>query len=52
MLISTKQKHNILKGQNEILEFNIHNNKLDVVQKTKYLGVQIDSSQDWKEQQK
>ena len=50
MLISTKQKHNILNSQNEVLELNIRNNKLDVVQKTKYLGVQIDSSLDWKEQ--
>ena len=50
MLISINQKHNILKSQNEVLELNIRNNKLDVVQKTKYLGVQIDSSQDWKEQ--
>ena len=50
MLVSTKQKHNILKSQNEVLELNIRNNKLDVVQKTKYLGVQIDSSLDWKEQ--
>ena len=50
MLISTKQKHSILKGQNDVLDLHIHNNKLDVVQKTKYLGVQIDSSLDWKEQ--
>ena len=50
MLISTKQKHNILKSQNEVLELNIRNNKLDVVQKTKYLGVQIDNSLDWREQ--
>ena len=50
MLISINQKHNILKSQNEVLELNIRNNKLDVVQKTKYLGVQIDSSLDWKEQ--
>ena len=50
MLISTKQKHNILKRQKEVLELNIRNNKLDVVQKTKYLGVQIDSSLDWREQ--
>ena len=33
MLISTKQKHNILKSQNEVLELNIRNNKLDLVQK-------------------
>ena len=50
MLISTKQKNNILKSKNEALVLNIHNNKLDVVQKTKYLGVQIDSSLDWSEQ--
>ena len=50
MLISTKQKHNILKSQNEALLLNIYNNKLDVVQKTKYLGVQIDSPLYWREQ--
>ena len=50
MLISTKQKHNILESKNEALVLNIHNNKLIVVQNTKYLGVQIDSSLDWREQ--
>ena len=50
MLISTEQKHNILKSKNEALVLNIHNNKLDVVQNTKYLGVQIDSSLDFREQ--
>ena len=35
ILISTKQKHNILKSQNEVMELNIRNNKLDVVQKNK-----------------
>ena len=50
MLISTKQKHNILRSKNKALVLNIHNNKLIVVQKTKYLGVQIDSSLDWREQ--
>ena len=33
ILISTKQKHNILKSQNEVLELNTRNNKLYVVQK-------------------
>ena len=50
MLITTKQKRNVLKSSNQNLELNIRNNELDVVQKTKYLGVQIDCSLDWKEQ--
>ena len=50
MLVTTKQKSNILKGSNQNLELKIRDNELDVVQKTKYLGVQIDCSLDWKEQ--
>ena len=50
MLISTKQKHNILKSQNKDLNLKIQDNELEVVKKTKYLGVQIDCSLDWKEQ--
>ena len=50
MLISTKQNHNILKGQNEDLKLKIRDNELEVVKKTKYLGLQIDCSLDWKEQ--
>ena len=50
MLISTKQKGSSLKSRNEALELKIRNNELDVVQKTKYLGVEIDCSLDWKEQ--
>ena len=50
MLISTKRKRNVLKSANHNLELNIRSNELDVVQKTKYLGVQIDCSLDWKEQ--
>ena len=43
MLISSKQKHNsILKGQNEDLKLKIRDNELEVVKKTKYLGLQID----------
>ena len=50
MLISTKQKHNSLKSQSEALELKIRDNELEVAQKTKYLGVQIDCSLDWKDQ--
>ena len=50
MLISTKLKHNILKGQNEDLKLKIRDNELEVVKKTKYPGLQIDCSLDWKEQ--
>ena len=50
MLITTKQKRNVLKSTNQNLQLNIRGNELDIVQKTKYLGVQIDCSLDWKEQ--
>ena len=50
MLISTKQKGSSLRSRNEALELKIRDNELDVVQKTKYLGMQIDCSLDWKEQ--
>ena len=49
MLITTKQKRNILQEKNLNLELNIRESELEVVQKTKYLGVQIDCSLDWKE---
>lgn len=50
MLVSTKKKHELLKARNEELELKIRDNSLDVVGKTKYLGVEIDRSLDWKEQ--
>ena len=50
MLIATKQKRNILKSTDQNLELSIRGKELDIVQKTKYLGVQIDCSLDWKEQ--
>ena len=50
MLIATKQKHKMLKCQNEELDLKICNKKLDIVQATKYLPLQIDSSLDWKKQ--
>ena len=42
MLVSTKQKHNILISRND-------DNELEIIQKTKYLGVQIENSLNWKE---
>ena len=50
MLISTMQKGSSFRSRNEAMELKIRDNELDVVQKTKYLGVQIDCSLDWKEQ--
>ena len=50
MLISTKQKQNSLKSQNKDLDLKIRDNDLEVVEKTKYLGVQIDCSLNWKQQ--
>ena len=49
MLVSTKQKHDILKSRNEDLYLKIHDYELEIIQKTKYLGVQIDNSLNWKE---
>ena len=50
ILISTKQKQNSLKSQNKDLDLKIRDNDLEVVKQTKYLGVQIDCSLNWKEQ--
>ena len=47
MPMSTKQKSSYLRSPNEALELKIRDNEVDVVQKTKYLGVQIDCSLDW-----
>ena len=52
MLVATKQKHNILKGRNEDLDLKIRDNELEIIQKTKYLGVLIDNSLNWKEHTK
>ena len=49
MLISTKPKLKALKSKNESLRLKIHVDELEVVQKTKYLGVQMYNSLDWKE---
>ena len=49
MLIATKQKHNILKSGNDDLDLKIRDNDFEIIQKTKYLGVPIDNSLNWKD---
>ena len=49
MLISTKQKCKALQNQSHDLCVKIKGTGLDTVTNTKYLGVNIDSSLDWKE---
>ena len=48
MRISTKPKLKALKSKNESLRLKIHVDELEVVQKTKYLGVLRDNCLDWK----
>ena len=49
MLISTKPKQKTFINQGGSLKLKIRNDELDVVQKPKYLWVQIDNKLDWKE---
>ena len=49
MLVATKQKHNIHKSRNDDLDLKIRDNDPGIIQKTKYLGVQIDKSLNLKE---
>ena len=49
MLIATKLKHRTLNNSAEKLNLEIRGRELDVVEETKYLGVQVDNSLDWKE---
>ena len=49
MLISTKPKVKALKCKNESLRLKIHVDVLEVVQKTKHLGLQMDNTLDWRE---
>ena len=49
MLICTKNKHKSLEGTGESLCLKIRYNDLASVENTKYLGVQVDNSLDWKE---
>ena len=48
MFFSTKQKHAALKHQADKLNLHIRSNALETVQSTKYLGVHIDDSFNWK----
>ena len=50
MLICTKPMHQNLKIALDNLCLNVRGNDLDVVQKVKYLAVQVDSSLDWEDQ--
>ena len=48
MLISTKQKHTILRNRDLKLSLKIRDHEFNqVVDTTKYLGLQIDNSLDW-----
>ena len=49
MLISTKQNYKALQNQNHDLRLKIKSMELDTVIFTRYLGVNIDSSLNWKE---
>ena len=49
MLISTKQKCKALQNQSHDLRVKIKGTGLDTVTNTRYLGVNTDSSLDWKE---
>ena len=49
MLIVTKPKHRTLNNAAGKPNLEIRGRELDVVKKTKYLGVQVDNSLDWKE---
>ena len=50
MLVSTKAERNVLNMSNQNLQIKIHGTELEVVNKIKYLGVQVDNSLDWKSQ--
>ena len=44
-----KAKTQYPQNRNEDLDLKIRDNKLEIIQKTKYLGVQVDNSLNWKE---
>ena len=48
MLISTKQKQTVLKNLKQELSLKIRDPELEVVDETKYLGLQNNSSLVWK----
>ena len=49
MLICSKSKHRSIKSSDEKFDPKIRGKSLAIVEKTKYLGVQIDQNLDWKE---
>ena len=49
MLLCTKNKHKSLEGTGESICLKLRDNDLALVENTKYLGVQVDNSLDWKE---
>ena len=49
MLVYTINKRKTLEGTRESLCLKIRDNDFTIVEKTKYLGVQVDNSLDWKE---
>ena len=49
MLICTKNKHKSLEGTGESICLKVRDDDLALVETTKYLGVQVDNSLDWKE---
>ena len=48
MLVSTKAKRNVLNMSNKNLQIKIHGTELEVLNKLKYLEVQVDNSLNWK----
>ena len=49
MLNCSKSKHRSIKNSDETFGLKMCDKSLDIVEKTKYLGVQIDQDLDWKE---
>ena len=48
MLISTKQRQPVLKNLDQKLSLDIRDHELEVVEKNRYFGLQMDNSLDWK----
>ena len=49
MLIATKSPNKMLNNSAENLKFEIIGSELDVVTKTRYLAIRVDTSLDWSE---
>ena len=50
MLVSTKAKRKAIDKSNQNLQVKINGMELEVASKSKYLGVLLDNSLDWKDQ--